>query len=263
MKTLKHYGLVMFPDECESLRCNYLFREAKKAAGYTWSRLAHEIGAAKITLLGYAQLRSFPSEEYRSRLAEVLALDVEEIFPEWMKCFVRPIEKGWDPDRPKTILNHKLARKIAENIPADPEDSPEEYAAQNELMEAFRRIFKTISYREREILKLRYGMGKLRGISLSLEETGEYFKLSRERVRQLEVSGLQRLQRPERKNRFGGFLSPYEPQRQQRHLRDSIGKMLKSLSPKERGVLESYYSGYPVREGMDLVARIFYLSMEL
>jgi RNA polymerase primary sigma factor len=50
---------------------------------------------------------------------------------------------------------------------------------------------KRLSYREREILKLRYGLGN--GVKYTLEEVGHIFRVSRERIRQLEKQGIAKL----------------------------------------------------------------------
>jgi restriction endonuclease Mrr len=74
----------------------------------------------------------------------------------------------------------------------------------NELREAFERIFKTLTYREREIVKLRYGLGD--GYTYSLEQVGEIFRISPEEVRQIEVLCLRKLQHPVRSHALKGFV---------------------------------------------------------
>ena len=54
-------------------------------------------------------------------------------------------------------------------------------------------MLKTLTYREREIIKLRYGLGD--GYSYTLEEVGRIFKVTRERVRQIEVRAFEKLQK--------------------------------------------------------------------
>jgi RNA polymerase primary sigma factor len=52
-------------------------------------------------------------------------------------------------------------------------------------------VLDTLSFREREIIKLRYGIGD--GYTYTLEEVGRIFKVTRERVRQIEASALEQL----------------------------------------------------------------------
>jgi RNA polymerase sigma factor (sigma-70 family) len=75
---------------------------------------------------------------------------------------------------------------------ADPDAaSPMEYAAQGELKAAVAELLDTLGSREREILSLRFGIGHQTG--RTLEEIGQVLGLSRERVRQIEVSALARI----------------------------------------------------------------------
>ena len=77
-------------------------------------------------------------------------------------------------------------------------------AAQEMLRERIDVILKTLSYREREIIKLRYGIGD--GYTYTLEEVGRIFKVTRERVRQVEAKALRKLQHPVRARKLEGFL---------------------------------------------------------
>ena len=63
---------------------------------------------------------------------------------------------------------------------------------------------KTLTYREREIIKLRYGIGD--GYTYTLEEVGRIFKVTRERVRQVEAKAIRKLQHPARRRRLEGFM---------------------------------------------------------
>ena len=67
-------------------------------------------------------------------------------------------------------------------------------------------LLKTLTYREREIIRLRYGLGD--GYSYTLEEVGRIFKVTRERVRQIEAKAVRKLQHPVRSGQLEGFLPP-------------------------------------------------------
>ena len=108
-------------------------------------------------------------------------------------------------------------------IEDDEVDSPVASATQEMLKERIDMILKTLSYREREIIKLRYGIGD--GYTYTLEEVGRIFKVTRERVRQVEAKAIRKLQHPVRSRRLEGFLdadllqTAIEPQCPS-HLRD-------------------------------------------
>jgi RNA polymerase primary sigma factor len=83
-------------------------------------------------------------------------------------------------------------------------DSPVASATQEMLRERIDIVLKTLSYREREIIKLRYGIGD--GYTYTLEEVGRIFKVTRERVRQVEAKAIRKLQHPVRARKLEGFL---------------------------------------------------------
>jgi len=83
-------------------------------------------------------------------------------------------------------------------------DSPSDSAAQEMLKDKIDHVLKTLTYREREIIKLRYGLGD--GYTYTLEEVGRIFKVTRERVRQIEAKAVRKLQHPVRSRQLKGFL---------------------------------------------------------
>jgi len=89
-------------------------------------------------------------------------------------------------------------------IEDDEVDSPVASATQEMLKDRIDVVLKTLSYREREIIKLRYGLGD--GYTYTLEEVGRIFKVTRERVRQIEAKAVRKLQHPVRSKQLKGFL---------------------------------------------------------
>ena len=89
-------------------------------------------------------------------------------------------------------------------IEDDEVDSPVASATQEMLKDRIDSVLKTLSYREREIIKLRYGIGD--GYTYTLEEVGRIFKVTRERVRQVEAKAIRKLQHPVRARKLEGFL---------------------------------------------------------
>ena len=83
-------------------------------------------------------------------------------------------------------------------------DSPVASATQEMLRDRIDVVLKTLSYREREIIKLRYGIGD--GYTYTLEEVGRIFKVTRERVRQVEAKAIRKLQHPVRARKLEGFI---------------------------------------------------------
>ena len=89
-------------------------------------------------------------------------------------------------------------------LPDGEAESPAIGAAQEMLRGRIDKVLKTLSYREREIIKLRYGLGD--GYSYTLEEVGHIFKVTRERIRQIEAKAVRKLQQPSRSQELVGFL---------------------------------------------------------
>ncbi len=89
-------------------------------------------------------------------------------------------------------------------LPDGTAESPATGASQEMLRNRINKVLKTLSYREREIIKLRYGLGD--GYSYTLEEVGHIFKVTRERIRQIEAKAVRKLQQPSRSQELVGFL---------------------------------------------------------
>jgi RNA polymerase primary sigma factor len=84
-------------------------------------------------------------------------------------------------------------------------ESPIITASQAMLKDKIEGLLKTLTYREREIIRLRYGLGD--GYTYTLEEVGRIFKVTRERVRQIEAKAVRKLQHPVRSQQLEGFLT--------------------------------------------------------
>jgi RNA polymerase primary sigma factor len=84
-------------------------------------------------------------------------------------------------------------------------EAPHKLANNGLLRERIEELLKTLTFREREIIRLRYGLAD--GYSYTLEEVGRIFKVTRERVRQIEAKAVAKLQNPVRSR----YLEPFVP----------------------------------------------------
>jgi RNA polymerase primary sigma factor len=82
--------------------------------------------------------------------------------------------------------------------------SPLDSAIQRDLQEQIEKIINTLSSKEAEIIKRRFGIGD--GQPETLEEVGQKFKVTRERIRQIETNVLRKLRHPTRSRWLKGFL---------------------------------------------------------
>ena len=83
-------------------------------------------------------------------------------------------------------------------------DNPLKLANNGILREKIEELLKTLTYREREIVRLRYGLCD--GYCYTLEEVGRIFKVTRERVRQIEAKAVAKLQNPVRSSELAEYV---------------------------------------------------------
>jgi RNA polymerase primary sigma factor len=129
-------------------------------------------------------------------IAEVAELTIEEVH--------RVLDIGRSPislDRP---VGEGEDNAFGEFIEDPSSDNPVRNASNGVLRDRIDSLLKTLTYREREIIRLRYGLTD--GYSYTLEEVGRIFKVTRERVRQIEAKAVAKLQNPVRAKMLEGFL---------------------------------------------------------
>jgi RNA polymerase primary sigma factor len=120
----------------------------------------------------------------------------------------RVIEMGRQPaslDRPVGESEDGYFGELVEDRAAI---SPTRSASSGLLREKIEGLLKSLTWREREIIRYRYGLND--GYSYTLEEVGRIFKVTRERVRQIESKALAKLKHPVRSDQIKGFLDDFE-----------------------------------------------------
>lgn len=93
---------------------------------------------------------------------------------------------------------------FGEFIEDNENDNPVKNATNGLLRDKIELLLKSLTFREREIIRLRYGLAD--GYSYTLEEVGRIFKVTRERVRQIEAKAVQKMQNPVRAKHLENFL---------------------------------------------------------
>jgi RNA polymerase primary sigma factor len=81
--------------------------------------------------------------------------------------------------------------------------SPARLATQSMLKDQMQRVLSTLTRREEKVIRLRFGLGD--GTPRTLEEVGTIFKVTRERVRQIEAKALRKLRHPSRSRKLKGY----------------------------------------------------------
>lgn len=110
----------------------------------------------------------------------------------------------------RTALQEKMRIPRHEGVPSPaPREGHQWIAAlEHEQRDAIERVLGTLTYREREVLNLRFGLGD--GYEYSAEEVGRIFKVTPERIRQIEAKATSTLQHPIRSNILEPFAPPIE-----------------------------------------------------
>ena len=124
---------------------------------------------------------------------------------------------GWNVARVKTVKNVAREPISLETPIGEEEDSllgdfiedkevenPAFQTAFTLLQEQLRGVLNTLPSREQDVLKMRFGLED--GYSLTLEEVGLYFSVTRERIRQIEAKALRRLRHPKKSRRLKDYL---------------------------------------------------------
>lgn len=140
------------------------------------------------------ELNREPTEE---QLAEKMGLTVEK---------VREIFKiAQDPLSLETPVGEEEDSHLGDFIKDISNLTPEEYAINEVLKDEINDVLNTLTEREEQVLKLRFGLED--GTCRTLEEVGNIFGVTRERIRQIEAKALRKLRHPSRSRKLKDYMS--------------------------------------------------------
>ena len=118
---------------------------------------------------------------------------------------VREISKiAQEPVSLETPIGEEEDSHLGDFIPDEDMPSPADAAAFSMLKEQLNEVLATLTDREQEVLRLRFGLDD--GRQRTLEEVGQQFKVTRERIRQIEAKALRKLRYPNRSKRLRDYL---------------------------------------------------------
>ena len=129
-------------------------------------------------------------------LSKKMGLSVEKITE------IRKISQ--DPVSLETPIGEEDDSHLGDFLADERTMSPEEFATYEILKDELREVLDTLTVREKEVLELRFGL--FDGSSHTLEEVGKQFKVTRERIRQIEAKALRKLRHPSRAKKLKDFL---------------------------------------------------------
>ena len=171
---------------------NDIMLQARKDHGLTQTSLA-QLAVVPIWLVSALERLQFPDKyryEQARRIADVLEINVDNVLPEKMVGWKGQTKFQYTQEIPvERLLEYKDTQERHYLLP-----SPDEEAQYDENMARVRIMVDNLSYREREIIKLRYGLGEDR-MCYTYEEIGRIFKVERARVHQIEARAIRKLTR--------------------------------------------------------------------
>jgi len=118
---------------------------------------------------------------------------------------VREISKiAQEPVSLETPIGEEEDSHLGDFIPDDDVPSPADAAAFSMLKDQLDEVLQTLTEREQQVLRLRFGLDD--GRQRTLEEVGQQFQVTRERIRQIEAKALRKLRHPNRSKRLRDYL---------------------------------------------------------
>ncbi len=140
------------------------------------------------------ELNREPTEE---ELAKKMNISVDKI---------RDIYKiSQEPVSLETPIGEEDDSHLGDFVPDERNMSPEEYATNEMLKDEISEVLLTLTEREEKVIRLRFGLED--GKSRTLEEVGQMFGVTRERIRQIEAKALRKLRHPSRSRKLKDYMS--------------------------------------------------------
>lgn len=137
----------------------------------------------------------------REPTAEEIAEQMDGMTPEK----VREIQKiSLEPVSLETPIGEEDDSHLGDFIEDEGAMSPDDYAANELLKDELNEVLLELTDREEKVLRLRFGLDD--GRTRTLEEVGQEFNVTRERIRQIEAKALRKLKHPTRSKRLKDFL---------------------------------------------------------
>jgi RNA polymerase sigma factor (sigma-70 family) len=171
--------------------------------GLTWLEMAEKIGISTGTFSKIIHFRWAPTENYQNKkvvekLCNFFHCDLEDILPNEL---ARQIKNNSDIaellQEEQTVYKEIDVEYLGyDEIPQNLLAYEEDFSKQIDLRETIKKVLQTLTLREGEVIKMRFGIGD--GVGHTLEEVGAEFGVTRERIRGIEAKAIRKLKHPAR-----------------------------------------------------------------
>ena len=151
----------------------------------------------KVLRTSHSMVQSLGREPTTQEIAAELHMDVQKV-EEILKIVQEPVSL-------ETPIGEEDDSHLGDFIQDDDASQPPEEASYTLLREQLEEVLKTLTPREEEVLRMRFGL--IDGKPHTLEEVGKKFDVTRERIRQIESKALRKLRHPSRSKKLRDFLN--------------------------------------------------------
>ncbi len=150
----------------------------------------------RVLRTSHGMVQSLGREPTTQEIAQELHMDLQKV-EEIMKLAQEPVSL-------ETPIGEEEDSHLGDFIQDDEASQPSEEASYTLLREQLEEVLKTLTEREEQVLRMRFGLRD--GKPHTLEEVGKEFDVTRERIRQIESKALRKLRHPSRSKKLRDFL---------------------------------------------------------
>ncbi|MBP3495346.1 MAG: RNA polymerase sigma factor RpoD [Clostridia bacterium] len=150
----------------------------------------------KVSRVSRQLLQEYGREPSPEEIAAVIGMTPEKV-RDTMKYALEPVSL-------ETPIGEEEDSHLGDFIPDEDSPAPSDAASYTLLKEQLNEVLHTLTPREEQVLKLRFGL--MDGRTRTLEEVGKEFDITRERIRQIEAKALRKLRHPSRSKRLRDYL---------------------------------------------------------
>lgn len=176
-----------------------------------WSRLEEACEAFHISIRRYRRIENLhfaPTEDEMAKIAIILEKQIDWLFP---PVLLDSVKRGVFSKRERILrepeiifLTDKEMQRLEETKLLESGEDFFRIAQQRDLHSQVESVLDTLTPREQRVIRLRFGLDD--GVSQTLEQVGVEFKVTRDRIRQIEAKALRKLRHPTRSRKLKDYL---------------------------------------------------------